>query len=92
MDFFEKVGYCSEAADWVCETSRFVVANYGASAILSQFFVGIDSGKGLYTLSTVDFGGIYNDDGFVLSGIFFVGTVIAVIGGFVEKRLLCGGS
>lgn len=86
---FEKVGYCCEEVDCVCGTTQFAGANYVATVILSQFCVGIVSGKGPYTLSTVDFGEIYYDNG--CGGNCFIGTIVAVVGGFVNKRLLYGG-
>ena len=57
---FEKSGYCFKALDCVCGTTWVAGANYVAIAIPLQFTVGLGRGKGQYTLSTADFGGIYH--------------------------------
>ena len=70
---FEKVGYCIETADCVCRTIQVGVANYVAAAIPSQLLVGLLNGKGIYTQFTVDFGGFYGSNGFVIGGLFLFG-------------------
>ena len=65
-------------------------ANYVATATPFHFTVGLGSGKEQYTWSTVDFGGIYGDDGFLILVKFLFGIVDVAVGGFIDKILICG--